>query len=744
MASYSKRVATISKTMKIAEISGMIQSESKVTNVEVRPSINHVICIDVSGSMWDVLSQIRTQLKSKLVDIVGDSDTVTLIKFGNEGSIISEMVQVSKASDVRELNKLIDKELKCDGCTNFLDPVKLTNELITRMNKSKGLWDFFFMSDGGHNTGGTWTEVVQALSTLQSKISNATICEYGYWADSAKLTQMAEVLGGQKIFDKDFDEYQVDFENIMKTGSTETVKRVEFDITDFKSLMRFQFMYTIDEVNRVIKVYSTERTDTILIPENTERIYYVEKNQKGDVDSDLDNPMSVYAAIYLLADRLKYDQAEELLHGIRDKELIEMYCNSFGKQKLELFKEAVLARAYGDTRCDELSSSDFKPNSKRYCVLDFIEDLVSSPMNLVHLTHPDFEYTLTTAKSVKKIELTDEDRDKLSKTSTKLKADKILKSAAEYQVQMAISDPNIGYSVKNVVWNNERASLSVQANIPVTLTVPLKDNVKETQNIASFITRNYTIIKDGILNTPKLILTVDSRLRGKLKRMKLVTKTYPEIDDNMIQVDISSLPIINKKYTETVYSMDLATKELELLKCRTINKYLGYLKKKMADVPVVKSEISEDEYLKSLGITSKGYSPKTELDKSGDFYMATILDSKIEKFSNLPKIEDVLKKRESGKPFTVSEAFMNTHMNFIDAIINNSASKEESLNNIIEVYKKGQKSIMEAISKIKFVMIVSRKWFADKADFDDNKVLVNIEGNDLNLSFVFTEKKIDL
>lgn len=743
MASYSKRVATISKTMKIAEISGMIQSESNVTNVEVRPSINHVICIDVSGSMWYVLPQIRTQLKSKLVDIVGDNDTVTLIKFDNRGSIISEMVQVSKANDVRELNKLIDKELRAGGCTNFYDPIKLTNELVTRMNKSKGLWDFFFMSDGGHNTGGTWSEVTAALSTLQSKISNATICEYGYWADSKRLTEMAEILGGQKIFDKDFDEYQVDFENVMKTGSTETVKRVEFDVTDFKPLMKLQLMYTVDKVHRVIKVYSTERTDVILIPEDTEKIYYIEKNQKeatsGLILSDEEINSAAYAAIYLMADRLKYNLAEELLHGTKDKELVEMYCNSFGKQKLELFKDAVVGRVYGDTTCLEYTTSDYKPNAKKYCVLDFVEDIMSHPMNLIHLTHPDFEYNLTTAKSVKSIELSDDDRDKLSKSSTKSKADRVLDEASKYQVKMTVSDPYAGYSVSNIVWNNERASLSVQVRIPVDLTVPTRDKIG-TMSVKSFITRNYTIIKDGVLNMPKLLLTVDSQLRGKFKRMKLVENQY---DNDIITVDISSLPIINKKRTETVYAMELASKEFELLRCRAINKYLGYLKKSL-DASNKTAIVTEDDYLKSLGITSKGYSPKTELVKNGDFYMATILDSKIEKFSNLPKIEDVLKKRDNGKPFTVSESYMNRYMEFVDSILANASSYSEELNDLIDTYKKNQKKVMEEISKAKFILLVSRKWFADKSDFDDNSISTNVEGNDLKVSFVFGEKKIDL
>lgn len=747
MASYFKRVASISKNLKIAEVSGMIQTESTKTEVKIKPSINHVICIDISGSMYDVLPKIRTQLKSRLVDIVGDEDTISLIWFDDKCGFVSEMVHISKANDVRDLNKKIDEVLRPGGCTNFLDPIKLTNALIERMNSSKGLWDFFFMSDGGHNTGGTWNNVVSELSNLQSKISNATICEYGYWADSDRLTEMAETLGGQKIFDKDFDEYQVDFENIIKTGSTCTVKRVEFNITEFKKSMRMQFMFTINEKTRSIKVYSTERLNSILIPEDTEKVYYIQSGSYDEPEDELCSldQSSIYAAVYLLAERLKYNLAEELLYGIGDKELIDMYCNSFGKQKLEQFKSAVLGRVYGDTVCtDFLKDNRYKPNPKKYCVMDFIDDLTSDKDNLVHLTHPDFNYNYTTAKSVKKIELTDEDREKLSKSSTKLKADKVLQNAAKYQVEMKYADEELGYSVDRLTWNNERANLSFQVEIPVDLTVPEEGNPANKYSVKSFIIRNYTLIKDGILNVTEIPVTLNSSLIGKFKRMKLVKKVY---EKNTVLLDISSLPIINKKRTELVDSTKLMNLEIDLLKCRAINKYLGYLKKSIESSGVNSYEMTDDElYLKSLGITNKGYTPKSEVDKSGDFYMATCLETKIEKFSNLPKIEDILKKlsnSKTNKSLTTSESYMHDLMKYIDEKLEHGDISSK-LNELIDTYKSEQRDIMTNISKIKFVLLVSRKWFTDKSGFDDNSINVNINGSNLKMSFVFTEKKIDL
>lgn len=749
MASYFKRVAEISKTMKIAEVSGMIQQNSNVKEVEVRPSVNHVICIDISGSMYEVLPKIRLQLKSRLVDIVNDGDTVSIIWFDDRCGFVSEMTEISNVNDVREMNKKIDQMLTPGGCTNFLDPVILTNKLISRMNSSKGLWSFFFMSDGGHNTGGGWNQVISELTCLQEKVSNAVICEYGYWADSDRLTQMAEVLGGQKIFDKDFDEYKADFENVIKTGSTETVKRVEFDITDFKSSMKLQFMFTVDKDSKSIRVYSTDRVNKILIPENTERIYYIQKNSLQPMDSDtVDLPIeSKYAAVYLLAERLKYNLAEELLYGIGDKNLIDMYCNSFGKQKLEEFKSAVLDRVYGVTLCsDYLKDNKYRPNPKKYCVMDFIDDITSDESGLVHLTHPDFKYNYTSARSVKKVELTDEDRSKLSKSLTKSKADKILSEASKYQVEYKYKDSKMGYPVSSLTWNNERANVSFMVRIPVELSVPDMNDKSKRFNMDSFITRNFTIIKDGVLNVDELIITVGSSLRGKFKRMRMVTEDY---GNGTIKVNISQLPIINKKRSDTVYSIELETKEMELLRCRCMNKYIAYLIKSNSlneeDLKISKSIMNEkDKYLKSLGISNNGYTPKTEVSKSGDFYIATTLETKLEEFSNLPKIEDVFRKLKSSKAMTPSEEYMYDCMKVVDEVMKNSNDQLSALGNLSETYKDMSKGLLEDISKMKFILLVSRKWFADKGDFDDNSVKVKVCGSDLNMSFVFSEKKVDL
>lgn len=725
MASYFKRVAKISKNLSLVEVS-KFQPESNVTKT-VELSVNHIICIDVSGSMYSVLPSIITQLKSRLVEIVGNNDSVTIIWFNQTCGFVGKMLRLSSVDDVRSLNSSLNS-LKSSGCTNFLSPIEMANSLVSSIKtKDNSLWNFFFMSDGGHNTGGRWGEVLDALDKIKPYLSNSVICEYGYWADTNALNEMSDSLGGVKIFSKDFNEYKVDFEKSIKSKISES--RVKLDISDFKHDMKLQFMLSIDEENNVINTYSTERVSEIYIPSNVNKLYYISVSKSDNVPTDL---KPLYAISYALFSRMKYDLAEEVLYGTKDKEMIDGMSNSYGKERLFNFGRSLESRVFSSDLSSVVKTDlNYKPNYRRYCVLDFIDDLINDN-SVIHLTHPDFKYNLISAKSVESVTLTDEDKTKLSKSNTKTEAEKVINEASRKAVKMEYKDESLGYPMSSLVWNTERANLSVAVNIPVILT-KLVNGLNKTKE--SKIARNYNLIKDGVINTPSLIITTSSSLASKFKRMKLITTKY---NDNMYMVDISSLPITNRSKVKSVSSRELAELEIQLLRIRCINKYVSYLiKKHNSFKSPISNKMNEDP---EFNISNGFYSPKKETVKSNDFYVAPFLETKIEKFSNLPKIEDVFRKLKSKVPMTPSEEYMSGCIKEIDEKTNSG----EGIESLASKYKDVQKKLSSEISEMKFSLIVSRKWFSDKSGFNDDTVKVNIGGNSLNVVFSFSEKVVNL
>lgn len=741
------RSIEIAKNLYLAEFTPEQKAQDEV---QKSVKVNHVYCCDISGSMYNSLPKMRQQLKNRIPDLVSESDTLTIIVFSgsNECTTLKECVSIKNAKDLKALNDAIDKFITPQGCTSFYDPVVMTNELVSRMNKSDELWSFIFLSDGGNNDH-PWADVIKALSDLQPKISSAAIIEYGYYADSQKLTEMAETLGGEKIFSEDFDSYEMDFERVL-SGKTEP--RIPLDLTEFKGSMKYQQMFSIDEAGNSVKVFSTERTKEVLVPSRVETLYFLSKEQIGETILDPEDVESaMYAAIQICADRLRYDVTEHLLSALGDKKLITLYCNAFGKQKLAEFKESALDCAFSkDLRFVDGIDKNFKPNPNAYCVLDLIDDLMSEEENQICVCHPRFNYSRIGAKSVVKQILTEEQKQKLSKAATKLKADKVFEEVDANAVHMEYADTNAGFPISNLTWNEDRANLSVLLKIDVNLTMP--KNHLDLTTVPSFIWRNYTIIKDGILNVTTLPVYLGELTVAKLKKKGIITDSTETLPNGIIILEFGNLPIVNKKRTESVVANELATLQCSMLHHQFEKKYLGYLKKKYPiDVDYTSTgsgfTCEQLEYLASKGITlDKGYSPQSELDKSGDFYMAMSLKVGIKGFSSIPKIEDVMKKSESGKSMTPSESLMFITTSDIDDKVREipESKKPEEIERMFDSVNKVTRTEMESIAKQKFGLIMSRKWFKDKSGFDDNQVIVKINGNDTPFTFEFKEVKQNL
>ena len=188
------------------------QEVNSNATIEVVKSINHLIIVDVSGSMSYDLPEIRKNLKNKISNLVKENDTVSIIWFSgrNDAGILKEEVQVNSLKQLNDLNDAIDRFLKPIGLTAFAKPLELANDIIGRINKNNpnSVFSLIFMSDGYNNDIG-WDSVVGALKQISPKLSSSVIVEYGWYADSRRLTEMSGILGGEKISCSGFEEYDV-------------------------------------------------------------------------------------------------------------------------------------------------------------------------------------------------------------------------------------------------------------------------------------------------------------------------------------------------------------------------------------------------------------------------------------------------------------------------------------------------------------------------------------------------------
>jgi hypothetical protein len=700
--------------------------------------------------MYGSLPKMRQQLKNRISEIVKPEDTITIIAFSSPTVcyVLKEMAKVNTPKQLSELQAAIDRYLVPNGWTDFVPPIKATEKLI---NSNQGEpFNWIFLSDGGHNEG-PFSDVVNALAGLQGKLTNSTIIEYGYYADSARLSEMASLLGGTKILAEDFDAYVPTFESAIQ--GTVVTPMIEVDVTEMEESLRYpQFIY-INPNTKSVHVVSP-KGGSLLIPSWVDTLISISKkvigtNQKSDVKADVE---LYYAAAYVMADTLKYDTVESILASLGDIKFIDMYQDAFGKQKLFAFQGAILGAIFTKKLRGKIDPN-YSPADTSYCVIDFFNDLTSGN-NQIKVIDPAFAYKRIGSKSVDKVVLTESEKKKLASAKTKKDLDKVMAEAKERTVEMEMV--NKGYPVSDFTWNEERANLSALMKIDVILTLP--KNTLGLSKVQSFVFRNYTIIKDGILNINSLPVILDEATFKLLQTKNVVISDVEVLNDGTYEciIDISALPVVNRKRVRSSKMKKMTKLALQLNDYKFQLKYLGYLKKELGISDVTTGTgtgtgftAEQWTYLESLGITSKnGYSPKKELDKSEDFYMALTLNSNFKGFSSIPAIEAIDKKIKAGKKLTASEEYLKMVMAFVDKKYLSNLKGEaykDAIRSAFTALTIKKRKVAEELSQMKFAMIISRKWFSDCETFDDNiDTIISDFGPELTIEYRFVDKKQNL
>ncbi len=95
------------------------QEVNSTATVEVAKKTNHILVVDVSGSMSWELPKIRTQLKNKLSNLMKEGDTISIVWFSGsrEAGILKEEIEVKSLKTLSDLNDAIDKWLHPVGLT---------------------------------------------------------------------------------------------------------------------------------------------------------------------------------------------------------------------------------------------------------------------------------------------------------------------------------------------------------------------------------------------------------------------------------------------------------------------------------------------------------------------------------------------------------------------------------------------------------------------------------------------------
>jgi len=759
----------MNKHVKIDEnyylVSQQVNSEE---TIDVSKSTNHIFVVDVSYSMYQDLPLIKTQLKNKLSNLMREGDTISIVWFSGsrDCGVLKEEVEVKSLKTLTDLHDAIDKWLRPVGCTAFAQPLELVHEVIGRIAKNRpdSVFSMIFLTDG-YNNDCPWNQVIDALKVLDNELAASTFVEYGYYADSRRITEMASLVGGEKISTSDFNEFEPVFDDRI---SAEVVggKKVEVEIAGdplSKHATIYDFAFSVTD-NGSVLLYNVV-DGKVLVSPNVKEVHFFSTFSVGQEHAPT---TSLYAAIYVLSDKLLNEDAEKIFYALGDKHYYKMLVNAFGKQKLNAFKSAIKECVADASKRFPAGQSTIQPvPDDAYCLMNLIEDLGNIEGCLFYPNHEDFVYNRIGRKKISTATvLTEADKKKLAEAKT---ADELKELAAEVteskvDVKFKNACPERGYPLTDLVWNENRANLSVRIYIEGEAILP--KNEFNIDKVASFKYNTFTLIRDGIVNVKKLPVLFTPELYNLLMQkgvgFTLNDKIHDaRIDDNTyghtIVIDLTSIPLVNRGMVKAISAEALAEKQWELKKLQGDKKVYDFYRKEL--FPKTSKSFAEllgDEaaaWLKEVGVTDyNGFSPKVVSAEAQDFYMSVVLETKIKGLSGLPKVEDVKKKILAGTPLKLNEWVM------ADALKKYMAQQESDMyQTLSEEQQKGvlktyletkskllnakRRKILQEIAQIKFSLILSKKWFTEFQSFDENTLSLNRDGHDLQFTFALEEKE---
>lgn len=700
----------MTKLVKLGNLTLAIQTrETEAPAILAIVPTHHVVSVDISGSMYGVLSELRRHLKNKLASLVGPQDTVSLIGFSGRSQcyLIADSCPINNGGDLQALHTAIDRFLQPTGLTGFLAPLEMTTAVIDRIKSRTpgGNFNMFFLSDGYENQSPE-KDVLAACQTVSSRVDTAAVIEYGYYANRPLLTKMAELLGGALVFAQDFQSYEVALTNALGGKAS---KKISVSL-DYEASQGYAFALLNDQV-----VSFVAENGAIAIPESVTEIAYFTKatsnlSYKGKASDAL-----AFASLIPLAQRMKTNDVFQILGALGDVSLVQGFASCFSKEDYNLFLAEVLGVVIDPSKRYLLGySATAVPKDDAYTVLHMLDALTESEDNLFYPYHEAFAYERTTAA----------------------------RDAAEGTATFKVDDKSKGYPINGIVFNETRANVSIRVRVGGTVTLP-GDHPKELPDtVPSFIYRAYNIVKDGIVHTRELPVSLSKETFAKLKAEGIIGKSQRFKAGEVIVLKFPKLPVINRQMVKEVTAKDTFALAVELAHLKGSQKVFNDYRKKIAPKESVKSQMlygeAAVEYLKSVGVTDfNGFNPSSTKGEVTDHYIAKELKIAVKGLSSLPKVEDVETAIGKGGALKIGQFVMKDALVKLDAFMGSDIyTKAADKTALIETWIVGEqqaavartRELIVKMAQRKFAIIVGQVWFSDFASLDEDTLEVDLPG----------------
>lgn len=686
----------------------MYLSEIKMKEIQKKEGNNNWIFVyDRSGSMSGVLKQLGDDL-IRLSNLLKENDTISLAYFSGENQFrfILKGFLITKEKNVTPIENIIKQNLSSIGLTCFSEVLDESYTVINDLKLAFPTNSFVlcFLTDGVPYPGGKKEEerIFKALSNLKNVVGDGLMVGYGDFYGKELMVKMANEIGGSFVHADEISDFSKNVEVIIKTGKTSN--KIEIDVNDKDVILVF------GKSDGQIKIYPYSNGKAI-VSDTEKEVFAITKEIPTKNNETIDN---LYAGAYSLALSGNVQESLEWLGKIGDKYLVDKLNNAFTNAEIGDAINSIKDATFDESkRMVDGYRKNYVAKKDAFCVLDAIEFLIQDDKAFFYPNHSQWEY--------KKIGVSSKVKNGFSKF---------------------YKDINCKCRFSDIVMNKSRLNLSVRTTVSGYIELDDDhDKFKFEKQFKTYKWKNYSIISDGNLNVRKIPSSMSENTFDILQKGGLIKKTEKWVENEIYVLDLKRIPIMNRMIGESFKS---ASNIAELSLCenetKAIIKTLKYLKdKKSPKEEFKKTSFTSNyfheqiEYLYKNGIKEDGsYNPDSEKEDTTDFYLAKTFEIKVSGFSSIPKIEDVIKKKESGKKLNYCDSIISDNLTIFE---NDSVEKIDSaikdFNNIV-------KKVNSQIQKAKFSVILGKNKFKE---FDGNEGEVTLKDN-IKVKFVFGEEKV--
>lgn len=690
----------------------------------------HLLFIsDVSGSMHGELPRIREQLKDQIAKVLRRGDRVSIIGFSGKGQVydVSINTDVHDLKSFRTLEQHIDSELVTRGLTGFKDPLERATELCRNSTLEVAA---VFLTDGMDNQNSR-DKILQAARGLGAVAGSVQVVEYGNYCDRQLLAELAAETGGSLSFSERWGALSEAITRAMRDAPRG--RRIEVAVPQNSALV-----WTIESDQ--ITVHQPEN-GVVRVQEGAGTVYVAENGGQTPASSE----EAGYALIAVGAQRRDGDLMEAGLRLTGDVALIRQYGSAYGPQPLaDLAEAARTALLDPSARLREGYDPNMVPQEDAFTVIELM-DVLRSGDNRFLPDHPEFRYNRTGRATVERgddfgaheLELLRQKAEKAKEEGPEAVAK--ITEEIEQTMEAKAAKPRFtltpapeGYPISKLTGHASRANISTlllkAGTLELTGTLPGDVHVPRTYQTQ--VWRNLSVLVDGRYNVDVLPVKLDDATDEALRARGILSAPKGEVQ----LINIRNLPVVNRQMVRGVTGRELAEIEVEALELRARLKVLNYAWDE--NFPPETSENMAEAYgqrgaqfLRSVGLTDSGYSPRSDLAEATDEYTGSEVKVSVKGYSTLPKLSDVINGMVSGKLNAPGKLMARTQSE-LEAYLASIGDMEIKasgealrawLRNEIDRAEQRLASLRERGARLRFAILVG---FAPLSDLQDGSVTV--------------------